>query len=106
VTVFRYAAGAGVIVLAACSNPAGSNRLVIDPGTHVSLVRIPAGHFSMGSPDSEPTRGPDEVRHDVTLTREFYLGQDEVTQNEWADVIGTRPSQHANCGSCTVERIN
>lgn len=47
------------------------------------LVLIPAGTFVMG--DGESTGGLDE--HSVTLTRDFYLGQTEITNQEYANQL-------------------
>jgi len=55
------------------------------PGTRVtfSMVPIPAGEFVMGSPDSEPNRKPDEgPQHKVKISP-FWMGQFEVTWNEY-----------------------
>ncbi len=43
------------------------------------LVRIPAGTFQMGSPESERGRHSVETQHQVTLTQDYYLGKYEVT---------------------------
>ena len=56
------------------------------------LVYIPAGKFTMGSPESEAERRSDETQHQVTLTRAFWMGRYEVTQGEFLDVIGRNPS--------------
>jgi formylglycine-generating enzyme required for sulfatase activity len=57
-------------------------------GLNLELVRIPAGSFTMGSPDSEGDRfafeGP---QHRVTLPS-FYIGKYEVTQAQWRKVAG------------------
>lgn len=49
----------------------------------MTFVLVPPGTFLMGSPDDEPDRNPggyDEgPRHEVTITRPFYLGKHEVT---------------------------
>ena len=45
------------------------------------LVRIPAGSFRMGSPETEEGRYEDEVQHKVTLTRDYWLGVTPVTQS-------------------------
>jgi formylglycine-generating enzyme required for sulfatase activity len=45
----------------------------------------------MGSPRSEPDRRPDEDQVDVTLTRGFWIGQFEVTQRNWKEVMGKLP---------------
>jgi uncharacterized protein (TIGR02996 family) len=47
------------------------------------MVPIPAGGFTMGSPDDEPFRDPDERAHPVELTRHFYLGAGPVTVGEF-----------------------
>jgi formylglycine-generating enzyme required for sulfatase activity len=55
------------------------------PGTRVSfaMVPIPGGEFVMGSPDSEAGRKPDEgPQHKVKISA-FWMGQCEVTWNEY-----------------------
>ncbi len=53
---------------------------------------IPAGSFTMGSPESEAGRGCGERQHEVTLSRDYYMGVYEVTQGEWKRVMGENPS--------------
>ncbi|MBS5449609.1 MAG: SUMF1/EgtB/PvdO family nonheme iron enzyme [Coriobacteriia bacterium] len=73
-----------------------------EPG--IELVDIPAGTFSMGSPDSERQRQADETQHDVTLSA-FRLAPYEVMQAEYARVMGTNPS--ANVGdNLPVEQVS
>jgi formylglycine-generating enzyme required for sulfatase activity len=49
------------------------------------LVAIPAGSFTMGSPDSEVDRQEDEgPQHKVTLAKSFAVGAYEVTTGEYA----------------------
>jgi formylglycine-generating enzyme required for sulfatase activity len=55
------------------------------PGTRVTyaMVPIPGGEFVMGSPDSEPSRKPDEgPQHKVKISP-FWMGRCEVTWNEY-----------------------
>ena len=55
------------------------------PGTQVKfgMVPIPGGTFLMGSPSSEPHRSPDEgPQHPVTI-HPFWMGQAEVTWDEY-----------------------
>ena len=59
----------------------------------LEMVLIPAGKFMMGSPASEVGRKSDETQHEVTLTKPFYMGKYEVTQDQWESVIGNNPSQ-------------
>ena len=56
------------------------------------LIWIKPGSFLMGSPSDEDSRWFDEgPQHKVTLTRGFYLGKHEVTQEQWHAVMGTAP---------------
>jgi len=55
------------------------------------LVLIPPGEFMMGSPQSEEARKEDEYQHRVRITKPFYLGVTEVTQEQWEAVMETRP---------------
>jgi formylglycine-generating enzyme required for sulfatase activity len=56
------------------------------------FVRISGGTFAMGSPSSEADRDSDEVQRRVTVSG-FYMGRYEVTQREWAEVMGSNPSE-------------
>lgn len=68
---------------------------------------IPAGEFPMGSPNGEAGRGSDERYRQVSITYPFYLQTHEVTQAEWADVVGNHPSRAPHCGDdCPVENVN
>jgi formylglycine-generating enzyme required for sulfatase activity len=55
------------------------------PGTTVkySMVPIPGGTFSMGSPDGEKGRKPDEGPQRQVQVSPFWMGQFEVTWNEY-----------------------
>jgi formylglycine-generating enzyme required for sulfatase activity/tRNA A-37 threonylcarbamoyl transferase component Bud32 len=61
-------------------------------GVSLDMVLIPAGKFMMGSPESEPGRQQNETQHEVTLTKPYYLGKYEVTQEQWQSVMGNNPS--------------
>src|SRR5579871_3031651 len=72
--------------------------LTLDLGGGVKWegVLIPAGTFLMGSPKGEAKTDKDsafEKQHKVTLTQPFYLGKYELTQAQYAKVMGTNPSR-------------
>ncbi len=48
---------------------------------------VPAGTFTMGSPNDELGRGSDEVQREVSLTQFFFMGRTEVTNAQMADVL-------------------
>ncbi len=57
----------------------------------MELIEIPAGKFTMGSPEDEKDHQDDEAQVSVTLTKPFGLGKYEVTQGQWKSVMGTDP---------------
>jgi hypothetical protein len=75
-------------------SPSSLQVLTLELGGDVTLnlVQIPAGDFLMGSPASEPGRDANEVQHVVRITRPFYLGAHEVTQEQYELVMGSNPS--------------
>ena len=83
---------------------AGSVRT--DPLLGLRFRFVPRGVFRMGSPVGEEGRGDDERQHDVTLTRDVWLAQTEVTQNQWKRVMAYNPSLFKGCGECPVENVS
>jgi len=59
----------------------------------MKLVYVPPGEFQMGSGPSEPGRHDDETLHTVRITRGFWIGAAEVTQDQWQKVMGFNPAQ-------------
>jgi sulfatase modifying factor 1 len=57
----------------------------------MTLNKIPAGTFLMGSPETEPDRESAATQHKVTITKAFYMQTTEVTQGQWRAVMGTEP---------------
>jgi formylglycine-generating enzyme required for sulfatase activity/serine/threonine protein kinase len=64
----------------------------------MKMVLVPAGKFQMGSPAEENNRGFDEDLHEVEITHPFYLGIHEVTQDQYARVMGENPSYFSATG--------
>ena len=59
----------------------------------MKFVRISPGKFVMGSPVSEKERRNDEgPQRMVTITKPFYMGVTEVTQQQYATLTGKNPS--------------
>jgi formylglycine-generating enzyme required for sulfatase activity len=57
------------------------------------MLWVKPGTFTMGSPTTEARHYKDEIQHQVTLTKGFYLGKYEVTQAQWERVMGNNPSK-------------
>jgi formylglycine-generating enzyme required for sulfatase activity len=62
------------------------NNLMMD------MIWIPAGKFSMGSPDTEPGRGKDEGPVRKVELDGFWLARYEVTQAQYRAIMGNNPS--------------
>ncbi len=67
-------------------------------GHAIKFCWCPAGSFRMGSPPDEEGRDGDEGPVTVTLSHGFWLGQTEVTQEQWKAVMGTEPWVEHNDG--------
>jgi formylglycine-generating enzyme required for sulfatase activity len=67
-------------------------------GVKLDLVLVPAGSFTMGDAIDKPA-------HKVTITKPFYLGKYEVTQEQWEAVMGSNPS-HFKGPKNPVEQVS
>ncbi|MCX6875711.1 MAG: SUMF1/EgtB/PvdO family nonheme iron enzyme [Verrucomicrobia bacterium] len=76
---------------------AGQRREVdLGGGLKLELCGIPAGKFTMGER---------EGRHEVTLSKAFWLGRTPVTQAQWEAVMRNNPS-HFKGRDLPVEQVN
>jgi formylglycine-generating enzyme required for sulfatase activity len=97
-SIAEYAARAGI----------SDSELHVDLGNGVSMtmVLIPAGRFLMGSPDSELERydieGP---QREVMITRPYYLGAYEVTQEQYEQIMDVNPSKFVGAKN-PVEKVS
>jgi len=90
----------------------GEYGVCVKPG----WVVIPAGTFTMGSPEWENCRQDQEgPLHDVTVTRPLVVSDHEVTQSEWTQITGAPnpsffgpegPNGQCATGDCPVELVN
>jgi formylglycine-generating enzyme len=53
---------------------------------------IAPGAFVMGSPLSETVRDGDEMQHQVTVSKGFWLADSSCTQTFWMAIMGSNPS--------------
>lgn len=51
------------------------------------------GAFMMGAPPDEPERFDNELQHQVTLTKGFWIADTTVTQALWEVIAGENPSK-------------
>lgn len=85
-----YGGGAGPNLM---SGEVGDGmRFHIGGGADVVVRYVPGGRFQMGSPPHEAGRDDNENQVWVTLSSHLWMGETEVTQGQWAAVMGNNPS--------------
>ncbi len=74
------------------SLPSQEKNLAVDLGNGIQMefVLIPAGTFLMGSRAGDPNEQP---VHIVTISKPFYIGKYEVTQEQWQTLMDVNPSR-------------
>jgi len=71
----------------------------------VVMIPVPAGSFTMGSPESEDGHRAWEQQREVTFVNDFYLGKTPVTQAQFEAVTGTNPTVHEKIGDAPVDSV-
>ena len=57
------------------------------------MIPVKHGTFTMGSPATETGSGTNErPQHEVTITKDYWIGETQVTQDLWLLVMGNNPS--------------
>ena len=70
--------------------PASEVQSFAVDGVTFTMIKVTGGTFKMGSDRSSENATP---IHDVTLS-DYYIGENEVTQELWQVVMGYNPSYH------------
>ena len=60
----------------------------------------------MGSPESEKDRDKNERQHEVTITKPYYMGKYEVTQEQWEAVMRNNPSSRTKGSKLPVTDVS
>ena len=68
------------------------------------MIHCPAGEFWMGSEDGVGDND-ERPRHLVKMTKEFWMGETQVTQELWEKVMGWNPSHFKGSGKLPVETV-
>lgn len=84
--------------------------LTLDLGSDVSLelVYIKPGTFVMGGESQKDGRFEcvEVPKHEVTITKGFYLGKYEVTQAQYQLLMGSNPSSANKDPNCPVDTVS
>jgi formylglycine-generating enzyme required for sulfatase activity len=82
-----------------------AQEIDLGKGVKVALVLIPAGQFTMGSPPTEAQRNDDETQRQVTISRPFWMGKHEVTQEQW-EALGLKNASNLKGANNPVECVS
>ena len=98
------AASLASALLCGCTSPALPDGFDVGGS---SFVPLPAGSFTMGCSEGEQGCAPaDAPRHEVTISRAFWIAATETTQQQWALLIPEWPGPWSTCvEGCPVGRI-
>lgn len=82
--------------------------LDLGDGLTMEFVYIKPGTFLMGGESEKEGRFEcvEVPKHEVTLTRGFYLGKYEVTQAQYQLIMGENPSKAAKDPNCPVDTVS
>ena len=72
-------------------------KIDLGKGVKLEMVLIPAGKFMMGKPGKD---------HEVTITKPYYMGKYEVTQEQWESVMGNNPSSRTKGAKLPVTDVS
>ena len=82
--------------------------LDLGDGVKMELVYIKPGTFVMGGESETDGRFKcvEVPKHEVKLTKGFYLGKYEVTQAQYQAIMGSNPSRSTKAPNCPVDNIS
>jgi eukaryotic-like serine/threonine-protein kinase len=75
-------------------------------GVFLTMVKIPAGTFMMGSPATEEGREIHEQPQHLVNIPEFYIGQAQITQNQWAAIFHDKSLEYSKNSHLPIHSIN
>jgi formylglycine-generating enzyme required for sulfatase activity len=79
-----------------------ASTLVREDGLPYPMISVPEGVFEMGSGASTP----ENLTHQVTLSRAFRIGAVEVTRGLWDDTLGLDSAGASRCPRCPVVGVS
>ena len=72
-------------------------------GVELPTILVEAGRFTMSKRDGENEAS--EREHNAELTRDFYVGETQVTQEQYIAIAGNNPSKFKSGKNLPVEQV-
>jgi formylglycine-generating enzyme len=73
-----------ITITISCSNPVETTSVLKEPVLGMEFMLIPHGSLLMGD-----TASNTKPMHKVTISKDFWLGKTEVTQQQWQKIMGS-----------------
>ena len=88
-------------------NAPATMKLDLGNGASMEMVYIKPGKFVMGGVNDKDGRFKcvEVPKHEVVITKGFYLGKYEVTQDQFEAIMGYNPSRSTKGADCPVDNI-
>lgn len=87
-------------------NNSDNISIPVKDGISIDMVLVKAGTFTMGAtPEMEDPYKTEKPTHQVTITKDYYIGKYEVTQALWQTVMGSNPSKYKG-DNLPVEKVS
>ncbi len=100
ISLISRTASSEVLAQSSENEPPQSLTIELGNGQSIQVVHITAGRFQCGSPETEAERKSDEQRHEVELSRDFYMGIFPVTVGQFRQFVSeTRYKTEAEAGT-------
>jgi formylglycine-generating enzyme required for sulfatase activity len=82
-------------------------ELDLGKGVTMEFVYIKPGTFVMGGENTKDSQWwcLEVPKHEVTISKGFYMGKYEVTQAQYQSVMGSNPSRASTAPNCPVDNI-
>ena len=83
-------------------------KLDLGDGVTMEFVYVKPGKFVMGGESEKDGRFEcvEVPKHEVQLTKGFYLGKHEVTQAQYQAIMGSNPSRSTKAPDCPVDTVS
>ena len=92
-------------VISRCKGKAEVMTENLGNGVSLEMVKIPAGRFLMGSPETEAEREDNEGPQHYVDVPEFFMGKYPVTQAQWEVIMENNPSEFKGANR-PVEKVS
>ncbi len=95
----------GLLLSGGCASKPSAPPITADFTNSIGMKfnLIPAGEYMMGSPKGELSLPTERPQHKVHITKPFYLGVTEVTQEQYEKVMGKNPSRFSSAGDSATQ---